>query len=104
MRMIQGEHGGLKRVVKAKARGLLNVVGLPLELVRTPVDEYKTSPWTATFTFIPRTLTNIFTRAVSAVYDLGFSPFILPFTNDMTPLTEPMGLPDYPWQVTADEF
>lgn len=88
-----------KRVLTAEGRGLLNLVGLPLEVIRTPIAEARRHKRIWPITFLPRMITNIFARATSSVQDIVIAPFVLPFSNDMTPLTEPMGLPDYPWQI-----
>jgi hypothetical protein len=53
---------------------------------------------------LPRTVTNIFIRSVSAVYDLVLTPFVQPFTDDTSPLTDAMGLPVYPWQISESRY
>ncbi len=86
------------RIGKIEKRGFLNVLGLPAELWRTPVDEVHAHPKLWPVTFFPRTVTNVVIRAVSAAYDIGLAPIVQPFSDDTSPLTEAMGLPDYPWQ------
>ena len=93
-----------QRIAVAEGRGILNVVGMPLELVRTPIAEAKRHKWIWPVSFVPRLITNIIGRSTSAVYDIAFSPIIYPFSNDTTPLTDPMGLPDYPWQIGENYF
>lgn len=88
----------LKRWLSVEARGFVNIVSTPFELIRTPVVESRTHKWIWPVSFVPRLISNIFVRAVSGVYDIAFSPFVQPFTNDTTPMTEPLGLPDYAWQ------
>ena len=92
--------GVFKRIGLMEKRGFLNVLGLPAELWRTPVDEAKIHPKLWPVTVFPRTVTNIVVRAVSAAYDIGLSPVVQPFSDDTSPLTETMGLPDYPWQTS----
>ena len=78
-------------------RGLLNLVGAPFELIRTPVAETKVHTKAWPITSIPRTITNAFTRFASGAYDFLAYPFVVPATDDLSPLTEPMGLPEYVW-------
>jgi hypothetical protein len=35
---------------------------------------------------------------------VAFMPFVVPSTDDITPFTEQMGLPDYAWQTIEEEF
>lgn len=94
------DKGYFQRVLMAEKRGILNAVGLPLELVRTPIAESGEHKWLWPVTFFPRFLTNVFGRTVSAVNDILIAPlFYYPFSDDMTPFTEPLGLPEYPWQI-----
>ena len=79
-------------------RGLLNLVGLPLELKRTAVLEKKIYPKAWSFTVVPRMLTNVFFRSASAANDTLFFPWCTLFTDDLSPWTEAMGLPEYPWE------
>lgn len=80
-------------------RGLGNVVGLPFEVVTTLVreGEMHSRLWPATYPF--RLVQNILFRSASAVTDMFFLPWVSPSTEDISPLTESMGLPDYPWEV-----
>ena len=93
------EDGVFKRIAKIEMRGLLNIIGLPAELIRTPIEESRVHKKVWPVTMFPRILTNIFTRAVSGIYDAAFAPFVQPFSNDTSPLTDGLGLPDYPWQI-----
>lgn len=94
----------LKRWATVEARGVMNLISAPLEVVRTPVVESRTHKWIWPVSSVPRLFGNIFSRVVSSVYDIAFSPFVQPFTNDITPLTEPMGLPDYAWIFDEGDF
>lgn len=91
------DKGTLGRVGVVMGRGLINLVGLPTEFFFTPAEEIKNHPKAWPLTFIPKTVTNIIFRAASAGSDIVFFPWIVPFTDDISPMTEPMGLPDYPW-------
>ncbi|MBI3306610.1 MAG: hypothetical protein HYZ84_02220 [Candidatus Omnitrophica bacterium] len=79
-------------------RGLGNIMTLPFEIVSTLKSENEMHPKVWPITFIPRVVTNIIVRAVSAVNDIVFYPWIVPFTDDISPMTESFGLPDYPTQ------
>lgn len=78
-------------------RGLLNLVGLPAEIVYTPVRETKIHPKAWPVTFLPRFIMNVGSRAGSAAYDIVCYPWMAPHTDDLSPLTEFMDLPAYPW-------
>jgi opacity protein-like surface antigen len=91
--------GTLGRAGNAFGRGLLNVVGFPFEISSTMIRETETHSWLWPITGLPRLGNNIFVRAASTVNDLFFLPLSAPFSNDVSPLTEPMGLPEYPWQI-----
>ena len=80
------------------SRGVLNMVSLPLEFIRTAVSEKETHPKAWGFTVGPRMLTNFFLRFASAVNDTFVFPWYTPWTDDLSPWTEAFGLPDYPWQ------
>ncbi|HTL46782.1 MAG TPA: hypothetical protein VL688_01830 [Verrucomicrobiae bacterium] len=92
------DRGVFSRILAVEGRGALNIVGMPMELVRTPILESKNHHRMWPVTFWPRLITNIITRAASGIYDIVAAPFVLPFTDDITPFTDPMGLSDYPWQ------
>lgn len=80
------------------SRGVVNVVAFPFEIPRSIVHEAEMHPRLWPVTVVPRTATNIAIRASSAVNDIFFYPFVLPFTHDISPWTEHFGLPAYPWQ------
>lgn len=97
------EESPLKRTGIVVQRGLLNLVGSPVEIYSTAVRERKNHHWIWPVSFVPRTITNVVVRAASVVNDVLISPFfVAPFTTDIRPITEPMGLPDYPWQVEVE--
>lgn len=98
------EDGVFRRIAKVEGRGLLNVLGMPAELVRTPVEESRIHSRIWPLTMIPRVLTNILVRSVSAAYDIVSAPFVQPFTDDTSPLTDAMGLPVYPWQIGESRY
>lgn len=80
------------------SRGLTNMGSLSLELKRTAIleKENHTKVWPVSAP--PRMLTNLFFRMASATHDTFFFPWYAPFTNDLSPWTEAMGLPEYPWE------
>ena len=78
-------------------RGLANVVGLPFEIPRTIALETERHSRLWPVTMIPRAFTNVAGRACSAMNDVLFSPWIVPFTDDLSPWTKSFGLSDYPW-------
>ncbi|MBI3316606.1 MAG: hypothetical protein HYZ85_01200 [Candidatus Omnitrophica bacterium] len=79
-------------------RGVVNIVGLPMEIPLTLAREGDKHSWLWPVSFPPRLVTNIITRSASAVNDFFFFPWVASFTDDLSPWTEPMGLPEYPWQ------
>ena len=92
-------HGPLTRMAIVEGRGLVNLLALPLvDIPRTTVNEVRMHHWLWPATVVPRILTHLMIRVVSSIYDIAFYPWIAPFTDDISPLTEPMGLPEYPWQ------
>lgn len=98
------EEGVLKRIAMIEGRGFLNVLGLPAEFIRTPVEEARMHSRLWPVTMFPRIITNVFTRAVSAAYDIGLAPVVQPFTDNISPLTDVMGLPVYPWQMSESSY
>ncbi len=78
-------------------RGILNLPGTVLEVIATPVREHTIHAKAWPLTGLIRIPTNVFARAASAVNDIVVYPFMVPFTNDISPLTEPMGIPEYAW-------
>lgn len=91
-------HGAVIRPWSAMGRGLANLAGLPAEIITTGLREGETHTRLWPVTYFPRLVGNLFTRAASGIYDIVFFPFYAPFTDDLSPLTEGMGLPEYPWQ------
>ena len=91
------DKGPLTRIGIVMGRGALNFLGLPTEFFFSPAREVKQHPKAWPLTFIPKTVTNIIYRAASAGGDVIFFPWIVPFTDDLSPLTEAMGLSEYPW-------
>lgn len=92
--------GPLGRMGVVEARGLINVVTTPLELIGTAIREPKIQPKWWPVTILPRMGLNFVLRVVSGVNDALFFVWVVPFTDDITPLTDDMGLPEYPWQWT----
>jgi hypothetical protein len=97
------KHGPLVRILIVEARGVSNIVGFPLEIIGTPYRESRNHRWVWPATMIPRLATNIAIRVGSGLYDMGFYPFYVFFTDDLTSLAEDMGLPEYPWQFTEGD-
>lgn len=84
---------------KVFGRGLLNLVGLPLEISSTTVREVQMHPRLWPVTFLPRTVMNIFNRTVSGIHDLMIHPWYAAWSDDTSPWTDGLGLPRYPWQI-----
>lgn len=93
-----------KRVLSVEARGIANILASPVEFVRTPFAEGHYHKYFWPITSFPRSFTNLMARLSSGVYDVAFSPIFQMFSNDITPITHPMGLPDYPWQFKEENF
>ena len=83
---------------KVLGRGVVNFIGLPLEIPVSGVREYQTHHRLWPITFIPRMISNILCRTASASNDTVILPWYAPFTNDTNPWTKGIGLPTYPWQ------
>ncbi len=90
-------HGPFTRLLIVEGRGIASLAASPLELIGTGVREAEAHPRVWPITYVPRFLTNFVARLISGVNDIVFYPFQVPFTDDLSPMTEPMGLPDYPW-------
>ena len=90
--------GPLGRMGAVMGRGVGNMVGLPFEIPRTLQQETEMHSRMWPLTFAPRLFTNIFTRGTSAANDIFFFPWAAPWMRDLSPLTKPMGLPEYPWE------
>ena len=92
------EHGPLARPFVVIGRGFGNFAGLPFEILGTAVREHDIHPKLWPVTYLPRLATNVLIRVASVVNDIFFLPWIASRADDLSPWTEPMGLPDYPWQ------
>lgn len=93
------EKGPMARSGTVFMRGVGNILGMPMELSSTLVRETEMHSRLWPVTYAPRLVQNIFLRAASGVNDAFFLPWVVPFTDDISPWTEPMGLTDYPWQI-----
>lgn len=92
-------HNALVRPWMVVGRGIANIAGLPFEIPLTMAREADIHSRFWPVSFVPRTLNNMFIRSASAANDVFFSSlWQAPYTDDLSPLTEPMGLPEYPWQ------
>lgn len=99
----QTTHGPLTRIAIVETRGISNFAAIPLvDFPRTVATEVRMHHWLWPVTFIPRFITNTLIRVASSVYDVAFYPWMAPFTDDISPITEPMGLPEYPWRGWED--
>ena len=90
--------GVLAREGMVMGRGLLCLLSLPYEPVRTTIAETEIHPRLWLFTFLPRAVLNTFVRVISGGHDVLIFPFYVPFTNDLSPWTQAYDLPDYAWQ------
>lgn len=88
----------LKRVGYVFSRGIVNVVTSPLELIRTYRYERNIHKYVWPATAFPRSVTNGMVRGMSGLTDIAFMPFVVPWTEDASPIAEPMGLPEFVWQ------
>ena len=91
--------GPVARPLMMMSRGLMNVAGFPAEISSTVVREIEIHEKSWPVFYPLRLVTNVFVRLSSGINDVLFMPFIVPFTDDISPITEPMGLPEYPWQI-----
>ena len=91
-------HGPFVRPWMVFSRGAVNAAGLPFAMVNTFAREFTIHHWVWPVTVGPRLVTEFVTRTTSAGYDLVLNPLIVPFTDDISSLNEPFGLPEYPWQ------
>jgi hypothetical protein len=80
-------------------RGWKNLLALPMEISSSTVREKRDHPKAWPVTVFPTTVTNCVYRMVSATNDILLHPFVVPFTNNIVPWTDSLGLPEYPWQV-----
>lgn len=93
----RAEKGVWGREAAVLGRGLLNIVSAPAELIYTPARETDIYPKAWPVTFLPRFIMNAVTRLSSAAYDIVCYPWIVPFTDDLSPLTDYYDLPTYAW-------
>lgn len=85
-------------------RGIVNALASPAEIYRTFRVERQWHPKLWPVSVVPRTIYNFFMRATSAAYDIAIFPlFVVPFTNDIRPMSRYFDMPDYPWQLEVDE-
>lgn len=94
----QTSKGPLARLGTVEARGFANLLGSPAEFCTTAQREVPLHPRLWPLTYFPRFFGNLALRVTSGVADILFYPFVVPFTDDISPWTEPFGFPDYPWQ------
>lgn len=78
-------------------RGAINFLTSPSELFYTAGREKETHPGSWGWTVVPQSFMNLIVRISSGAYDLIPLPIMVPFTDNLTPLTRYMDLPDYPW-------
>lgn len=90
--------GPLGRIGIVEGRGFLNLLGSPAELCSTARREADSHPRLWPLTYWPRLVGNLVLRITSGIADIAFYPWVVPFTDDISPWTESYGLPEYPWQ------
>ncbi len=94
----RSEAGPWKRAGIVFWRGLVCLVGSPLEIPRTLALEIKAHPKIWYVSMLTRIPTNVFIRGTSAANDIVLFPPVALFTDDIASIAEQMGLPEYPWQ------
>lgn len=88
--------GPVKRVGYVVERGIEGLVGtIPCDIPQITVNEFKESKWVAPVSVLPRILTLVPTRVVSSIHDIVIMPFMVPFTNDLSPVTEAFDMPEF---------
>ncbi len=87
-----------EKINTVEIRGFVNLLSSPAELVASSLREFKRRKLIGVITFVPQSSSNFIYRVVSAVNDILLHPCTAPFTDSITPWTEYMGLPEYPWQ------
>jgi len=93
------DHNGFVRALMVEGRGLGSLLSLPLEVPRTAVTEGRRNGWRAIFTYLPKLIAiNLPARILSSGADIILYPFVVPFTDDISPWTDGFGLPTYAWQ------
>ena len=94
----------LQRSAFVFRRGIINASTSLLEIGRTLKLEKQTHPkaWPGTYPF--RLFYNFFMRISSAGYDIALFPiFVVPFTDDIRPMTRYFDMPDYAYQLEVEE-
>ena len=88
--------GPVKRVGYVVERGIEGLVGtIPCDIPKITVKEFQDSKWVAPISVLPRILTLVPTRVVSSIHDIVIMPFMVPFTNDLSPVTEAFDMPEF---------
>lgn len=98
------QRGFFSRLAIVESRGIANLAAMPLEVPRNMVIEGKKRGWLGIITYAPYLVNNIIFRSVSAVNDIAFFPWIVAFTDDLSPISSGMGLSEYPWQFHEGYF
>ena len=91
--------GPLARVAYVEWRGWANALGAFFEVPRTAILETDIHRKAWPVTMLPRMVVNILCRLGSGITDIAVHPFVVPFTDDISPLTESFGLSEYPWKL-----
>lgn len=86
-----------KKIASVEARGIVNIVTSPLEVVATGRREIKMHPRLWPVTYVPRFIGNLVVRIVSSANDVFVLPWYVAWGDD-TPVTRGFDLPDYAWQ------
>lgn len=90
------EDGAFKRVGVVMARGLEGFGGLfPCDVPRIVKQEVQTQKYFSPITVIPQVVMGAAARSISSFHDIFFAPMIVPFTDDISPITEAFDMPDY---------
>jgi hypothetical protein len=92
------KENALKQIASVEARGFVNLVTTPGEIVYAFKSEKKSHPRAWPATCVPRIFTNSVIRLVSSVYDVFLLPWCASAINDTTPVTRHFDMPDYVWQ------
>lgn len=92
------EKGTWDKFLEVEGRGLLSLVGLPCELHQSYIVAKEENPKIWGLTYLPIYLSRTAVRLGSALNDIAMFPLAVPFTDDLRPITELMGLTDYAWE------
>lgn len=88
--------GPLKRTGYVIERGIEGLVGaIPCDIPKITVKEFQENKWVAPVSVLPRILTLIPARVVSSIHDIAVMPLMVPFTNDLSPVTEAFEMPEF---------